>query len=147
MDSPNRPSIRDDTVLASVMLHDICEDCGVKPEELPFSDEVREIVRLLTKDPEHKHDPGYDKEYYDALKKKPKAAIVNALDRCNNVSTMATLCKSGYVASRATSAESSRCRIIADTERSENREEPYTWTLLYDLIEVNGRERDVHAAS
>lgn len=82
--------IRDDTVLASVMLHDICEDCGVRPEELPFSEEVREIVRLLTKDPDHKHDPGYDEVYYDTLKKNPKAAIVKALDRCNNVSTMAT---------------------------------------------------------
>lgn len=81
--------IRDDEVLASIMLHDVCEDCGVKPEELPFSKEVQEIVGLLTKDKARKKEPGYTKEYYDHIMKNPKAAIVKALDRCNNVSTMA----------------------------------------------------------
>ncbi|MEE0954594.1 MAG: helix-turn-helix domain-containing protein [Eubacterium sp.] len=81
--------IIDDEVLASCMLHDVCEDCGVKVEELPFSEEVKEIVALLTKDPEHKHDPGYNELYYGAIMKNPKASIVKALDRCNNVSTMA----------------------------------------------------------
>lgn len=41
----------DDTVLASVLLHDVCEDCGVKPEELSFFSPGRAVVALLTKDP------------------------------------------------------------------------------------------------
>lgn len=81
--------IRDDEVLASIMLHDVCEDCSVKPSELPFSKNVQEIVALLTKDPVHKHDEGYNEKYYGAIKQNKKAAIVKALDRCNNVSTMA----------------------------------------------------------
>lgn len=81
--------IRDDEVLTSIMLHDVCEDCDVKPEELPFSENVQKIVALLTKNQAHKHDPGYDDKYYAAIKLNPKAAIVKALDRCNNVSTMA----------------------------------------------------------
>lgn len=82
--------IRDDAVLSACMLHDVCEDCGVRAEELPFSDEVKQIVGLLTKDEAHKHDPSYPDKYYRAIMKNPKAAIVKALDRCNNVSTMAT---------------------------------------------------------
>ena len=81
--------IRDDEVLASIMLHDVCEDCGVRVEELPFPESVQKIVALLTKDPEHKHDQGYDAGYYGAIMQNPKAAIVKALDRCNNVATMA----------------------------------------------------------
>ncbi len=41
--------IRDDTVLAVIMLHDICEDCGVLPEELPFPENIQHAVSLLTK--------------------------------------------------------------------------------------------------
>ena len=29
--------IREDAILATILLHDVCEDCGVAPEELPFS--------------------------------------------------------------------------------------------------------------
>ena len=36
--------LRDDVLLASTLLHDVCEDCHVLPRELPFSEEVREIV-------------------------------------------------------------------------------------------------------
>ena len=81
--------IRDDEVLTSIMLHDVCEDCDLKPEELPFSENVQKIVALLTKDQAHKHDPGYNDKYYAAIKLNPNSAIVKALDRCNNVSTMA----------------------------------------------------------
>ena len=81
--------IRDDEVLAAIMLHDVCEDCGVTPAELPFSDAVKAIVALLTKDETRKHRPGYTGKYYDGLKQNSKAAIVKALDRCSNVSTMA----------------------------------------------------------
>ena len=39
--------LRDDAVLASILLHDVCEDCGIEPAELPFSEEVqpREVPR------------------------------------------------------------------------------------------------------
>ena len=41
--------IRDDRVLSVCLLHDVCEDCGVTPEELPFSKDVQKSVALLTK--------------------------------------------------------------------------------------------------
>ena len=40
--------IREDKILATILLHDVCEDCGVAPEELPFSEEIQEAVRLLS---------------------------------------------------------------------------------------------------
>ena len=40
--------IREDKILATILLHDVCEDCGVAPEKLPFSEEIQEAVRLLS---------------------------------------------------------------------------------------------------
>ena len=40
--------IKDDNVIATILLHDVCEDCGVSLEELPVSDRVRRGVELMT---------------------------------------------------------------------------------------------------
>ena len=85
--------ISEDEILAAILLHDVCEDCGVVPEELPFSENVREAVRVLTK----KSGKGMSKEekdrytaaYYHEIGQNRIASIVKAIDRCNNVSTMA----------------------------------------------------------
>ena len=82
--------LTDDELLAILLLHDVCEDCGILADELPFSDNVRETVALLTK-------PSYTKEtkkekteqYYEALQKNRFACVAKVIDRCNNVSTMA----------------------------------------------------------
>ena len=82
--------IREDDVLATILLHDVCEDCGVQLDELPVNDQTREAVRLLTK-PENfgKTDPEY-RTYYEGIAGNRIALIVKLLDRCNNISGMAT---------------------------------------------------------
>ncbi|MCR5025525.1 MAG: helix-turn-helix domain-containing protein [Lachnospiraceae bacterium] len=80
--------IRDDAVLATILLHDVCEDCGVKPEDLPFSEPVKRAVALLTKPPESRRDADYKRKYYDAIATDNIASIVKVIDRCNNVSLM-----------------------------------------------------------
>ena len=83
--------IREDAILATILLHDVCEDCGVAPEDLPFSEEVREAVRLLSfqvMPSETRADA--KKRYYAAIAENRIARIVKILDRCNNISTMAS---------------------------------------------------------
>lgn len=77
--------INDDVLIAAVLLHDVAEDCGVQPENLPVGREAQEIVRLVTKP---KNDFS-ENEYYDAIAENPKACFVKCVDRCNNVSGMA----------------------------------------------------------
>lgn len=80
----------DDSIISTALLHDVCEDCGVKPEELPVNDETSEAVRLLTRaDSNLRHREDYEKAYYDAIVENPIAVMVKLLDRCNNVSSMA----------------------------------------------------------
>ncbi len=75
--------ICDDTVLAVALLHDVCEDCHILPQDLPFSPEVREAVGLLTRS-------GEDQEtYYRNIRGNRTAMLVKCLDRCQNLSTMA----------------------------------------------------------
>lgn len=82
--------IRDDALLASILLHDIVEDTGVTAEELPFSDEVKIIVGLLSFSvPEGKTKEEAKAEYYRKISENGKACVVKVIDRCNNVSTMA----------------------------------------------------------
>ena len=80
-----------DDVVAAILLHDVCEDCGVSPEELPVSDTVQNAVRLLSfsvKEGESKADA--KARYFNAISENRVASIVKVIDRCNNLSTMAT---------------------------------------------------------
>ncbi len=83
--------IKDDTVIAACLLHDVVEDCeGIGYDDLPVDDEVKEIVRLVTH--EKTTDENRDelmRAYYDEMKHNPKAVLVKCMDRCHNLSTMA----------------------------------------------------------
>ena len=75
----------DDVLLASLLLHDVAEECRLPPSEMPVCNEVQDIVALVSK-PEK----GYDADkYFDAIAQNPKACMVKCIDRCNNLSTMA----------------------------------------------------------
>ena len=82
--------IRDDTVVATILLHDVCEDCGVSLAELPVSDAVRRGVDLMT----FRIMDGETREiaknrYYNMLLQSREAALTKLIDRCHNVSSMA----------------------------------------------------------
>lgn len=82
--------LNDDDLLSACLLHDVCEDCGVAVEELPVSDATKEAVRLLTKPLGFKKTPEHEKKYYEGIAENRIATIVKLLDRCNNISSMAT---------------------------------------------------------
>ena len=56
--------LENDALLAAVLLHDVVEDCGVRPDELPVSPEVQEVVSLVSKPQK----PYSEKEYYKMFK-------------------------------------------------------------------------------
>lgn len=77
--------LEEDTLLAALLLHDVCEDCGVAPADLPVSKEVQEIVALVTKPKPFLS----ESRYYAAIVENPKASLVKCIDRCHNLSGMA----------------------------------------------------------
>ena len=40
--------ITDDNIIAAILLHDVCEDCGTRVEELPFNQTIRTAVNFMT---------------------------------------------------------------------------------------------------
>lgn len=82
--------IRDDSLLATILLHDVVEDTGVTAEELPFSNEVKTVVGLVSFSvPDGKSKEEAKADYYKKISGNAKACVVKIIDRCNNVSTMA----------------------------------------------------------
>ena len=82
--------LRDDTVVATILLHDVCEDCGVSMAELPVSQKVTRGVELMT----FRVMDGESKEiaknrYYNMLLESREATLTKLIDRCHNVSSMA----------------------------------------------------------
>ncbi len=82
--------LEEDDLLSACLLHDVCEDCGVQPDELPVNDQTREAVRLLTKPETFGHTGPEYRTYYEGIAGNRIALIVKLLDRCNNISSMAT---------------------------------------------------------
>ena len=67
------------------------EDCQVALDELPANDRVKDIVERVTK----AELPGeersvFKKRYHARIMESPAASIVKLIDRCNNLSMMAT---------------------------------------------------------
>ena len=82
--------IREDAILATILLHDVLEDCFVTPQELPCSEPVKEAVGLLTfVEDGSSNRAARKKRYYDAIARNRIACIAKIIDRCNNISTMA----------------------------------------------------------
>ena len=82
--------ICEDEVIATILLHDVVEDCDVRIEELPVDDTVRRAVQLLTfrvMDGETKQSA--KQRYYNMIPSSKEAAITKIIDRCHNVSSMA----------------------------------------------------------
>ena len=83
--------VASDNLLASLMLHDVVEDCNVTVDDLPVNDEIKQVIRLVTY---HKPENPENKEmaqicYYNAIEENQIACLVKLFDRCHNVSTMA----------------------------------------------------------
>ncbi|MCR5282600.1 MAG: HD domain-containing protein [Lachnospiraceae bacterium] len=80
----------EDELLATALLHDVCEDCGVAWDRLPVSESIQNSVRLLTKTwAAGEGSKELEQAYYDALSEDRIALMVKLLDRCNNISSMA----------------------------------------------------------
>ena len=83
-------SNQEDNILAVILLHDVCEDCGIKVDDLPVNDIIKKGVELMT----FVHHNGESKEvaterYYEEISKNREATICKVVDRCHNVSSMA----------------------------------------------------------
>lgn len=81
--------IKDDDIIATILLHDICEDTAAELETLPFNETIRKGVKYMTF---HQYD-GEEKStakqrYFNELLESKEALMCKGLDRFMNLSTM-----------------------------------------------------------
>lgn len=82
--------IKDDEIIAAILLHDVVEDTDASLDDLPVTDSIKEIVSLVTfNKPDGMAKEEAKEEYYKRIAENDKAIIVKIIDRCNNLSTMA----------------------------------------------------------
>ncbi len=81
--------IRDDDLIAAILLHDVVEDSAYPLSSLPVSDKARDIVDCMTIRPYAGESKWTCKErYFYGLLRNKGAVVCKGLDRYNNLSTM-----------------------------------------------------------
>lgn len=88
--------LEEDDLIAALLLHDVCEDCRdeqgnrIYPEDLPVGTAAQEAVRLVTKPQWNEEYAGWEDDYYQRIRGNRLAILTKLLDRCNNISMMAS---------------------------------------------------------
>lgn len=80
--------LKEDSIIATILLHDVPEDCGINVDYLPVSDTVKNAVKHMTI---QRFKTDIDKietkcRYFNELLESREALICKALDRYNNLS-------------------------------------------------------------
>jgi GTP pyrophosphokinase len=79
--------IHDDSILATALLHDVIEDCGITKDQLihqyGLNPQIAENVQILSKNKDMS-----TKVYYERISSNPTCLLVKISDRCHNVSSM-----------------------------------------------------------
>jgi GTP pyrophosphokinase len=125
--------ITEDELLAVSLLHDVCEDCDCKPEDLPFSQAVQDSVRILTK-PMGKEES--NEAYYEAISLDRIASVVKLVDRCNNVSTMAQAFSNEKMNEYITETEKYVLPLIKTVKKSWPEYADLTFLVKYQIVSV-----------
>ena len=122
--------ISDDVTMATILLHDVPEDCNVPIEQLPFSDGVKQGVKYMTV---VKFETDRDKKetksrYYRNLLENPASAVCKAIDRYNNLSDMPFALSADAIGKNAAETELFLLPVLKEAKEK--------WTELSDVLFV-----------
>ena len=129
--------IKQDELIATILLHDVIEDCPITLDELDVNENIKMAVDLLT----FKMYSGMDEEessklYYENISKNKIASIVKLIDRCNNVSTMATGFKDSKIVEYIEETEKYVLPLLSHVKREYDDFYDATFLLKYQLLSV-----------
>lgn len=82
--------ITDDNIVATILLHDVPEDCNISVDALPVNDTIKRGVKYMTVN-KLQHDKSKietKRRYFSELLESREATVTKALDRYNNLSDM-----------------------------------------------------------
>ena len=120
--------LRDENVICTLLLHDICEDCNVEVDALPFNSAIKTGVRYMTvkKFATDKSKIETKRRYFRELLESKESLLCKAFDRYNN------LCGMPFALSRDAIGKN-----VAETEillLSTLKEAKEKWAELSDIL-------------
>lgn len=123
-------NIKDDNIMSTILLHDVCEDCGVDVDTLPFNDVVKHAVKhmTVTKFDTDKSKIETKRRYFYELLDSKEALITKALDRYNNLADMPFALESDAIGKNAAETEVLLLPILKEAKEK--------WTELSDILFV-----------
>lgn len=121
----------DDNLISAIMLHDVCEDCGVMVEDLPVNEETKIAVQLVTKD-----NTKNTQEYYQAIAENGIATMVKLIDRCNNVSGMAAAFNKEKIISYINETEKYIFPLLQTAKRKYSKYSNQVFLIKYHMTSV-----------
>lgn len=78
-----------DEIIATILLHDVCEDCNIPLSALPVNDVVKRGVKLMTIKPLQGEEKAETKRrYFNELLDSKEAIVAKAFDRYANLNDM-----------------------------------------------------------
>ena len=78
-----------DEIIATILLHDVCEDCNIPLSALPVNDVVKRGVKLMTIKPLQGEEKSETKRrYFNELLDSKEAIVAKAFDRYANLNDM-----------------------------------------------------------
>lgn len=107
-------------------LHDVVEDCPVRTDELPVSEEVQRIVALVTKTGRE------EQAYYADIAGDLRACLVKCIDRCYNLGTMALGFSKEKIAQYVTETETNYPPLLK-TLKAAPQYNDASWLLDYQI--------------
>ena len=129
--------IDEDEMLATGLLHDVCEDCGIRPDDLPFPGAVRHSVDLLTKRKDAlRSKEDQNRTYYDRIRHDRIAAVVKVVDRCHNISTMAQAFSNAKLSDYINETETYVIPLIKDVKHTWPEYSNLAFLVKYHILAV-----------
>lgn len=130
-------NIGSDELVATVLLHDVVEDCDVTVDELDINDNIKQAVELLSYKKSDDISIEESKQlYYEKIGDNKIASIVKLLDRCNNVSNMAAAFKSSKMVEYITETETYVFPLIDKVKHEYDEYYDASFLLKYQLLSV-----------
>lgn len=120
--------IKNDNTIATILYHDVPEDCNVEVDNLPTNSEVKHAVKCVTISPlkTDKNKLETKRRYFSSLLESPHAVICKGIDRYMNLSDMPFALSSSSIAKNAAETEILLLPVLKEAKEK--------WTELSDIL-------------
>lgn len=109
--------IKDDNILATVLLHDVVEDCGIELESLPVNGTIKAGVKYMTiRAIEGEDKKTTKRRYFSELLESREATVTKALDRYDNLSDMANVLSKEAITKNVKETEELLLPVLKDAK-------------------------------